>query len=139
MFQDAGIDSFSVDDDLTGKASDVYNIQVTVKDDDSGVASAGAVLTVKNVAPTLTNVAATPEINEDDTATLTGTITDPGTKDKFTLEVDWGDGSTDTYDYAAGTASFAETHQYLDDNVSDRYDIGITLIDDDGGKAGSSA
>jgi hypothetical protein len=38
-------------------------------------------------------VGTTAPINENGTATLTGTITDPGTKDTFTLTVNWGEGA----------------------------------------------
>ena len=52
---------------------------------------------------------------EGGTTTLSGTITDPGTLDSFSLEIDWGDGNTETIVYPAGTTGFSETHQYLDD------------------------
>ncbi len=98
---------------------------------------------VKNVAPTLTlNPVATTD--ENGTATLTGTITDPGTLDTFTLDVNWGDplspNDTETYVFGAsaiGSQTFALTHQYLDDpgGPVDNYTIGSTVTDDDGGVA----
>ena len=83
-------------------------------------------------------MAITSPVDENGTATLTGTITDPGTQDTFSLDVDWGDGSTpETFIYAAGTTGFSETHTYLDDNPtntsSDSYDVDLTLTDDDTG------
>jgi predicted phage tail protein len=50
------------------------------------------------------------------------------------LTVDWGDGSaSEVFNYAAGTTSFSETHQYLDDNPTatplDSYMINVTLSD----------
>jgi hypothetical protein len=77
-------------------------------------------------------------VDENQSTTLTGTITDPGTLDTFTLVVNWGDGSpVDVYNYPAGTTSFSETHQYLDDDPtgtpSDDYTIDVTVTDDDTG------
>ena len=82
-------------------------------------------------------------IQEDGTATLTGTITDPGTLDTFTLVVNWGDPlspanqTTHTYGPSnTGTQAFQLTHQYLDDNPTDTpddtYTINVALTDDDG-------
>ncbi len=86
-----------------------------------------------NVAPVLGAVAIN-DVAESGVATLSGTITDPDGGDTFTLEVDWGDGSaSETFAYAAGTTSFAETHQYLDDDPSgtpqDDYTVSLKLID----------
>ena len=92
-----------------------------------------------NVAPSLVDVVVeTPSINENGIAVLSGDIVDPDSQDTFTLTVDWGDGSpVETFNYGAGTTSFSETHQYLDDNPtgtpSDVYAISVTLTDDDGG------
>src|SRR5262249_4908263 len=55
----------------------------------------GPALTVRNVAPAVSNVQITSPINENGVATLSGTITDPGTLDTFALRVSWGDGSVD--------------------------------------------
>jgi Ca2+-binding RTX toxin-like protein len=96
---------------------------------------------VNNVAPILGDLNVTSPINENDVALLTGTITDPGTLDSFTLNVDWGDplspNNTEIYTFAAGTTSFELTHQYLDDNPSgtesDDYTIALKITDDDTG------
>ncbi|MFC1516467.1 Ig-like domain-containing protein, partial [Thermodesulfobacteriota bacterium] len=110
-----------------------------IADKDGGFTDLTTTIDILNVAPTVSNVSVTPEIDEGDSVTLTGTITDPGTQDTFTLTVDWGDGNTDTYEYGAGPISFRETHQYLDDKFSgspsDVYRIGMTVTDDDGGVA----
>jgi len=99
-------------------------------------ATASTIVTVNNVAPQLANVTETSPINENDWATLSGDIIDPGTRDTFTLDVDWGDGNVETFNYPAGTTSFSETHQYLDDDPTgtpqDDYTIDLTLTDDDG-------
>ena len=88
---------------------------------------------MSNVAPELADLVAT-SIDEDGVTTLTGTITDPGTLDTFTLDVNWGDAlspdNLETYSFAASTTTFELTHQYLDDNptktTSDSYTISVT-------------
>jgi hypothetical protein len=52
--------------------------------------------------------------------------------------VDWGDGSApEVFNYPAGTTSFSESHQYLDDDPtgtpSDVLDVDLLLEDDAGG------
>ncbi|MBP7998732.1 MAG: DUF11 domain-containing protein [Chloroflexi bacterium] len=138
----AGTTSFSethtyLDDNPTGTASDSYTVNLTLADDDTGSDTDSDTITINNVAPSLSTLAAT-NINENGSTTLTGTITDPGTLDTFSLVVNWGDGSApQTFNYAAGTTSFSETHQYLDDNPtgtsSDDYTISLMLTDDDTG------
>jgi len=97
-----------------------------------------------NTPPVLSNVAAISPITENGTTTLSGNITDPDVGDTFALTVNWGDGSVpQVFNYAAGTTSFSETHQYLDDNPtatpSDNYTIGLTLADPNGGSDTDSA
>jgi len=91
---------------------------------------------VQNVAPTA-NADGPYNVAEGSTLTLTGTITDPGTLDTFTLDVDWGPNDIEQYSFAAGTTSFSLTHQYLDDNPTgtpqDTYTISATVTDDDAG------
>ena len=99
---------------------------------------AGLSVTVNNVAPQLSNVQVTSSVDENGTVSLSGDIVDPGTQDTFTLVMDWGEGAPETFTYGAGTTSFSETHQYLDDNptrtASDTYNISLTLTDDDTGQ-----
>ncbi len=91
-----------------------------------------------NGAPVLSNLAVSSPVNENDTATLAGNISDPNAGDSFALTVNWGDGSApQVFNYAAGTTAFSETHQYLDDSptatASDNYAINLTLSDNRGG------
>lgn len=144
----AGTTSFSethtyLDDNPTGTSSDNYTVSLTLNDDDTGSDTDSDTVTVNNVAPTLSGVALNSPINENDVVTVTGTITDPGTLDTFTLVVDWGDGSApETFNYPAGTANFSETHTYLDDNPtatpSDVNTVSLTLTDDDTGTANAN-
>jgi hypothetical protein len=92
-------------------------------------------VTINNVAPTVTASGST--IDENGVATVSGTITDPGTLDTFSVVIDWGEGTPESFSYPAGSTTFSETHTYLDDNPTstlyDIYTIGVTVTDDDGG------
>ncbi|APZ93269.1 PKD domain-containing protein [Fuerstiella marisgermanici] len=130
--------------DFTPDDNGTYDVVLTVTDDDGGVGTATETIEVSNVAPSIAGLAITSPIDENDTATLTGEIVDPGTADSFTLTVDWGDGSpVETFAYTAGTTSFSETHQYLDDGPNPggvgthEYTVSVTATDDDGGMSGS--
>ncbi|MBB5208124.1 choice-of-anchor Q domain-containing protein [Chiayiivirga flava] len=115
-----------------------YDIALTLQDDDGGSVPGAASVAVSNAPPLLSSLATSGTIDEGGVATLTGEIADTG-GEALTLTVDWGDGSSDTYDYPAGTTSFSETHAYADDNPSgtpsDVYAIEVTLEDDGGGSA----
>jgi len=145
---DTGTQTFQLthqylDDNPTDTAQDIYTINVMVTDDDGGTDTADTTVAVRNVAP-IVELDSVTMINEDGTATLTGTITDPGTLDTFTLVVNWGDtlspDNQTTYTYGpsdTGTQTFQLTHQYLDDNptntAQDTYTINVMVTDDDGG------
>ncbi len=135
-----------LDDDPTATSGGSYTITATVTDDDTDLGTDSTTVDVSNVAPVvvLDSVVA---IDEAGTATLTGTISDPGRLDTFTLHVNWGDASSleneTTYTYQATTAgshAFTFTHQYLDDNpTGTTVDIyTITVTDDDTGQASDS-
>ena len=129
----------------------LYTVSYTVTDDDGGSYTKEFELTVENIAPELSYLTATNEIFENETATVSGVISDPGLSDTFTVVIDWnalgnvggpGEGTTtltqsDLTDLGNGQWSFTASHQYLDDNptasAQDTYEIGITVTDDDGG------
>src|SRR5262249_61627829 len=53
---------------------------------------------------------------EGETATLAGSIADPGLLDGHTLVINWGDGlPPETFPLAPGAAGFSPTHGYADD------------------------
>lgn len=78
-----------------GTVSDASTISVTVTDDDLGTVTQTASVTVSNVGPTLSISA--PNINENGTTTLSGTLTDIGLLDTHDVDIKWGD-SNDTLD-----------------------------------------
>lgn len=124
-----------------GTTSDNHPIDVTVTDDGTAMDTGATSVTVTDVAPTLVLDPVT-AIDENGVATLTGSVTDPGTLDVFTFDVNWGDplspDNTESFTIpasAAGTQTFSFTHQYLDDNPTatglDTYSITATVTDDD--------
>ena len=70
--------------------NDISTIGVIVADDDGQSGNSTTTVTVNNVAPSLV-LNAVPSINENGTATLTGSYTDIGKLDGHTLTIDWGD------------------------------------------------
>jgi len=120
----------------------VYSVTVDAVDGYGGKATKKLTVTVKNVSPKMTAQGMT--IDENQVATVSGTITDPGTKDTFDLTIDWRDGSP-VETFAVGTdRSYSRSHQYLDDNPtgtpSDLYAIHLTILDkDQGSGAGDTA
>jgi hypothetical protein len=125
-----------LDDAPTATASDVYTIGIQVTDDDTGSVSAATTVTVNNVAPLITTFNA-PVINEDGSATISGSFTDVGTLDTHTVTINWGDGTSSAATVDSVARTFSATHQYLDDNptatASDVYTVGIRVTDDDAG------
>ena len=108
-----------------------YQIVLTVSDEDGGSATVDQTISVANVAPGLQDIVITSPVNEGDLATFSGVIVDPSTSDTFTLRVDWGDGAVKTFNYAAGTTSFSETHRYVDDSPTGSFEVHAGLADGD--------
>jgi PKD repeat protein len=101
-------------DDFSGA---VY-LQVT--DDDGGVGTSSATVTINNVDPTA-NAGGPYEDYEEIMISFYGTVTDPGSLDTFAYEWDFGDGDTSLVQNP--------THAYADDGI---YTVTFTAWDDDG-------
>ncbi len=125
---------------LDGPAT--HTITVQSSDGAGGTATENLQIVVNNVAPTVV-LNPVVMINENGTATVTGTITDPGRPDTFTLDINWGDplspNNIESFAVGAsitGSQVFTLTHQYRDDNptntASDDYIISAIVSDDDG-------
>jgi hypothetical protein len=98
---------------------------LVVSDDELGMAERQAELVVKNAAPTIEIIGAG-SVNEGATYTLTlGTVTDPGADEVTLYMVQWGDGTSDTYDSAGD-----KTHVYAAGGTTRT--IKVHLFDEDG-------
>jgi PKD repeat protein len=119
-----------------------YLVTLTVTDgEDNGTGSLP--VSVHNVAPTIQSLTGD-IINENKVALVSGSFSDPGTLDTFTVAINWDEGISETYCYPVGSTGFSETHQYPDDNptatTSDSYTVSVTVSDCDGGSdSGSTA
>ena len=147
-----GIYPFSVTDTIGHTYGDngVYNVKLTVEDDDGGVATYSTTITVNNVAPTVTGHSMS-HPNEQfilpivHILSFDATATDPGSDD-LTFTWDWGDASPyDTeiyYNNGTGpdpypspeinpmTATDTAEHVY---SAPGNYTVILTVTDDDGG------
>ncbi len=150
-----------LDDNPSGTSSDTYAISVLLTDDDGGTDLDSSTTTITNVAPTVVVSLSDASIDEGGTTTLSGSISDIGSLDTFTLNLQWGDplspantqsfslgasaltAAVDGIDWNPITRQFSVAHQYLDDNPtassSDIYAITVEVVDDDSesGSAGT--
>ncbi|MCB2043230.1 MAG: tandem-95 repeat protein, partial [Rhodoferax sp.] len=116
-------------------------VRVTARDED-GSYHVDKAVNVSNVAAQLLDLQASDTV-EGGVAQLSGRIVDPGLNDSFTLDIDWGDGQTESVAFAAGATVFSIGHVYVDDDPSattaDSYTVSATLRDDDSGSDSADA
>ena len=113
-----------------------YSVGLTLADNANHTVTATASVSPANVAPVVGSLSLSPSsVVDHQTLTVSGTFTDPGTADTFTLTLDWGDGSSSSQSLAAGTRSFSDTHAY---NAAGPVTIKATVADRDLGKGSSS-
>ena len=88
----------SFDGSHTYADNGVYVVQVSVSDDDTGTDTKTFMVTVNNVAPTLTVVRNQRPVKGHLTIPNLGTFTDPGygAGETFTFTINWGDGTART-------------------------------------------
>lgn len=134
----AGYGSWSSTSTATCPTTDngVVDVKGKIRDKDGGFTEYTASVTVNNVAPDITDLSlSATTINENEETSLSGSFADPGTLDTHTVEIDWGDGSTNTtVNLAANVLIFGPiSHQYLDDpaGTPDDYTISVTVTDKD--------
>lgn len=114
---------------------DTVDVLTLTVDDEGGDVSAAealtdsddATVTVENVAPTVS--ATGDSIDEGGTATVTATVSDPGTLDTHTATIDWDDGTAPQPVTKAALESGVQ-HVYGDNG---QFDVVVTVTDDDGG------
>ncbi len=126
-----------------GTSSDTSTIMVSVADDDGQTGSSTTTVTVHNVTPSVA-LDVVPDINENGTATLTGSYTDIGLLDIHTLTVNWGDpnnaaDSTFTVsaiENAAGMATLSVGNMF--NSTTDGAVLTITSVNASTGQVGYS-
>ncbi len=109
-----------------------YSVRVTANGSTSG-----EYFLSKNLSPAVT-LAATSPINENDSTTLDGAISDDP-QDSHTVDLSWDDGSPDTIlNLAAGVSTFSTNHQYLDNLPGNAPHTVSALVTDNHGASGSA-
>ncbi|MEQ4208558.1 DUF2599 domain-containing protein [Actinopolymorpha sp. B9G3] len=107
-----------------------YRLTLTADDGVNAPVSDSAVLTVRNVAPTLRLKA--PEnwavYRVEDRIELDAPFTDPGSNDTHTCSISWDDGTTSTFAAEDHTCSRGRTFDH-----AGMYTMEMTVTDDDGG------
>jgi PKD repeat protein len=99
-------------------------------DKDGGVSEYTHSVTIENVPPSVTAAA---DQSSDEGASHSfdlGSFTDPGADNPWTVDVNWGDGHSDSFTMAAPGTIPAHAHAY-DDNGS--YTVTVKVTDKDGG------
>lgn len=129
-------DDFGVTIPFSPPEDGLYPVHLLVTDED-GASDIDSVTVFVTNQPPQAEISIVSPINENELTTLSGTLSDAGIYDSYVLQVSWGDGISDTFNYSAGTSVFTENHIYVDDvpsgTASDLYTITLNLSDDDGG------
>src|SRR5206468_2734435 len=111
-----------------------YTVSATVTDKDSASGAGSTSVVVNNVAPSGGTLGMSPAtISENDSTTVSGSFTDPGTLDTHTVVINWGDASANTtVNLGAGVLTFSAGHKYLDNKPGNAaYTITATVTDKD--------
>ncbi|MEZ4570118.1 MAG: PKD domain-containing protein [Thermomicrobiales bacterium] len=115
------------DDNPANTASDVYNVKVTVTDNDGDPNTNNVDQTVNNVAPTITGIPTNSPVPQGQLATITVNATDPGAAgDPLTYAFDCDDDGT----YEVGPQSENSANCALDPEAAFST-IGVQVSDDD--------
>ncbi len=107
--------------------SGTYTVKVNVTDKDGGTGYATFKVTVSNVAPTVT--AAANQSGDEGTEKNfdLGSFSDPGAEASWSVDVNWGDGSTHTTFTKSSTGSLGSRPHTYADNGS--YTVTVTVSD----------
>ncbi len=105
-----------------------FELQVTLTDDDDSADQASLDITVTNVAPTIDTIELPFRLEEGNQGRFVAQISDPGF-DPMALTWDFGDGDTDTQNFAptVGQRTTTAAHTYC----PGQYTVRLTAADDD--------
>jgi len=112
----------------------VYPVMVTVTDKDAASGTATFSVDVANVTPTVT-APANQTATEGTSKTFSlGSFTDPGAEGTWTVTVDWGDGTTESFPVTKTTTSATipgKNHVYADDSGARTYPVTVSVLEAD--------
>src|SRR5207302_1928481 len=107
-----------------------FPVKARIIDKDGGYSEYTTYVIVNNVPPSVTAAA---DQSSDEGASHSfdlGSFTDPGADNPWTVDVNWGDGHSDSFTMSAPGTIPAHSHTY-DDNGS--YTVTVKVTDKDGG------
>ena len=113
----------------------LYDVSVTVTDDDGASITQSLSITVNNVTPVI-DPWQDQTSNEGEIISFNASFSDPGILDSHKVEWDFGDGSETVTETIAPSEltdyNLEQTHTYTDDGI---YTVTLTITDNDGGVA----
>ena len=135
----AGSYAFSSPHDFTTDSASRFSIGVTLSDGLGQFAFAQTTVAISDPPPQFAApglVLSSPNIDENGTETVSGTIVSPGGIHTNTVSIDWGDGSSPyTVVLPPGADTFSVPHDYLNNPegvTSGSYRINASVTDEDG-------
>ncbi|HEV8536233.1 MAG TPA: PKD domain-containing protein [Candidatus Limnocylindria bacterium] len=108
----------------------LFALTVKVTDSAGQSVSGGASVSPTNVGPTLAApVLSASTLLDHDTLVVSGSFTDPGTADTFTVTVEWGDSTAATQSLGARVRDYSASNQYT---TPGQFVVKVTVTDRDG-------
>ena len=114
-----------------------YTVTEVITDSLGASVQQSFVINVQNVPPHIDGLTVSPELPLGQTAFLSLSFSDPGLLDSFQGQINWGDGSTISFQRPAGQYTVNASHPYVLEPGT--FTVSATLIDHGGGEATTSA
>jgi hypothetical protein len=127
----AGAGTWSWSFQTTDGPAQSQEVTITANDGKDGTGSASFQLIVNNVPPTVSIVSLDQTVDCRKEATLRFSFSDPGVNDRpWSVEIDWGDRSTDSFSVNTQGEQAPVTHTYT---LPGTYTVTVKVTDKDGG------